>query len=89
MGKLYIQVRNWAIRNKDIRRGGVYNDPACDGKAVNHGVNIVGYGVLNGLNYWVVRNTWGHRWGLAGYFLIQRGVNKCGIEEYPAYATAY
>ena len=66
----------------------MYNDPACDGKAVNHGVVIVGWGVLNGIDFWIVRNTWGTNWGLAGYVLIQRGVNKCNIEAYPAYVVA-
>ncbi|EFX78291.1 hypothetical protein DAPPUDRAFT_320635 [Daphnia pulex] len=70
--------------------GGVYNDVACDNPTigVNHGVVVVGWGTANGIDYWIVRNSWGPGWGQAGYVFIQRGVNKCKIEENPAVITA-
>ncbi|EFX63862.1 hypothetical protein DAPPUDRAFT_334897 [Daphnia pulex] len=66
--------------------GGIYNDVACDNPAigVNHAVVVVGYGTENGIDYWIVRNSWGTGWGQWGYVFIQRGVNKCKIEQYPA-----
>lgn len=70
-----------------MNRGGVYTDPTCDTMEVNHGVVVVGYGTLDGINYWVVRNSWGRTWGLGGYILIQRGVNKCKIENYAAFVV--
>ena len=30
----------------------------------------------------VVRNSWGNKWGAAGYVLVQRGVDLCMIEGY-------
>jgi C1A family cysteine protease len=69
-------------------RSGIYNDPACDNKVVNHGVVVVGWGTLPFIGfkfpYWIVRNSWGSTWGSAGYVLMRRGVNKCNIERYPA-----
>jgi hypothetical protein len=67
-------------------RSGVYNDVACDNKAVNHAMVVVGWGTLSGIPYWIVRNSWGSGfgWGQGGYAFIQRGVNKCQIEKFPA-----
>jgi len=52
-----------------------------------HAVKIVGWGVENGADYWLVANSWGPTWGLQGYFKIARGTNHCGIEKSgPPYA---
>ena len=48
-----------------------------------HAVRVVGYGTENGVNYWLIANSWGTNWGLAGFFKIQRGVNMVNIEAYP------
>jgi C1A family cysteine protease len=63
------------------------------GTSINHGVTITGYGVLNSLEYWNVRNSWGASWGDKGYIKICKNCNKngakgqCGINMYPAYVV--
>lgn len=60
--------------------GGVYSDPACPDTIHNHAVAIVGWGTdASGIDYWIVRNSWGSDWGLGGYIYMQRGTNMCCI----------
>jgi len=45
-----------------------------------HSVKVIGYGVENGTDYWLVQNSWGKEWGLDGFFKIIRGINDCLFE---------
>ncbi|QHO49065.1 hypothetical protein HN51_001030 [Arachis hypogaea] len=60
------------------------------GTSLDHGVVVVGYGTENGVDYWLVRNSWGKNWGEDGYFKLQRNVRgtntgKCGIAMEASY----
>jgi len=57
---------------------GVLNVANCP-TDINHAITIVGWGSQNGINYWIVKNSWGTGWGENGYFRIIRGKNMCGI----------
>jgi len=61
--------------------GGIYKS-LCSTDRMNHGVLLVGYGVENGTNYWIVKNSWGEDWGEKGYIRLVRGENKCGINNF-------
>jgi hypothetical protein len=55
-----------------------------DGKSPRvggHSIEILGWGTKNNIPYWIVKNSWGLKWGLSGYFMIKRGSNECAIEE--------
>ncbi|KAG8492167.1 hypothetical protein CXB51_009611 [Gossypium anomalum] len=71
--------------------GGVFTGDC--GNSLTHAVTIVGYGTSDeGLDYWVVKNSWGKAWGENGYMRIQRNVNKqgglCGIAMKASYISS-
>mmetsp|Transcript_99088 Transcript_99088/g.296078 ORF Transcript_99088/g.296078 Transcript_99088/m.296078 type:complete len:353 (+) Transcript_99088:68-1126(+) len=75
-----------------LYRRGVWDGGFCgqSPSKVNHAVLAVGYG-HDGKDYWLVKNSWGGRWGEDGYFRIVRNKNKCGLADcasYPKMQTA-
>jgi len=46
-----------------------------------HAIVLVGWGEEKGIKYWIVKNSWGTKWGRNGYFYMLRGVNECDVEN--------
>ncbi|CAM8977540.1 unnamed protein product [Rhodiola kirilowii] len=66
---------------------GVYTSDSCgrDPMDVNHAVLAVGYGVEDGVPYWLIKNSWGSSWGDHGYFKMELGKNMCGVATCASY----
>jgi len=70
---------------------GVLSDSSCSSTVLDHAVVVVGYGTdaTTGYDYWLIRNSWGTRWGEQGYAKIRRNFNNmCGITTQPTYVVA-
>lgn len=66
---------------------GVYYEPECKNRLddLDHAVLAVGYGKLNGEEYWLVKNSWSTYWGNDGYVLMSTKNNNCGVMTTPTY----
>jgi len=68
-------------------KSGVYTSDHCGTTPndVNHAVLAVGYGVENGVPYWLIKNSWGAEWGDEGYFKMELGKNMCAVATCASY----
>jgi len=68
--------------------GGIISGTSC-GTSLDHGVLAVGYGVENGTEFYIVKNSWTSSWGEQGYVRIgvENGAGVCGIQMSAAQPT--
>ncbi|XP_044435943.1 vignain-like [Triticum aestivum] len=83
-------------------RGGLFDGP-CN-TTLGHAMTLVGYGTTGhsdpygepeGVDYWLLKNTWSTAWGEAGYMRLRRGAEAkggvCGVmleATYPIHSYA-
>ncbi|XP_068938936.1 cathepsin L2-like [Petaurus breviceps papuanus] len=82
-------------------KGGIIFEPKCKPRYTNHALLVVGYGskLVKKRNksgseenqyeekkFWILKNSWGTRWGEKGYLLIARDKNNhCGVATQAIY----
>ena len=59
-----------------LYKSGVFTG-SC-GTNLDHGVLLVGYGNMNGLDYYIMKNSWSTSWGSQGYMYMGKGVDATG-----------
>ncbi len=76
-------------------RGGVFtgdDSATCGSSLVNHAIVLVGWNDTD--NTWILRNSWGSRWGESGYMRLVRNSSNVGfaanyVVYQPAQPTCY
>ena len=63
---------------------GIYKTSSFFNNNMNelHNIEIYGWGEEKGTPYWLIRNSFGDKWGINGTAKFLRGSNHCGIESY-------
>ena len=56
-------------------KSGVFDK--CTGTKPNHAVLAIGWGKEKGVDYWLIKNSWGATWGNKGTVKVKQGT--CGI----------
>jgi len=70
--------------------GGIFSSDICSSRKTNHAVVAVGYGsdYTNGMDFFMIKNSWGTSWGLDGYVKFRRNYNNmCSVASAPYFAT--
>jgi len=73
---------------RNYSSGIISSDSGCPTE-IDHAIVAVGYGVEDGVQYYIVRNSWGTSWGEDGYVRIETsgGRGTCGINQFVYYPT--
>ena len=72
----FVQLEKEGVSDKTL------NDRGIAWMNMNHSVVIIGWGKdeKTDTKYWIVRNSYGPKWGMKGDFLVKRGNNDFGME---------
>uniref|UniRef100_A0A4W3JST0 Cathepsin L1-like n=1 Tax=Callorhinchus milii TaxID=7868 RepID=A0A4W3JST0_CALMI len=86
IGPISVLVTSNTNNFRHYKNGILYDTECTPRKPVDHGMLLVGFGEENGQKYWILKNSWGKRWGKNGYVYLARDRgNHCKIASAATY----
>jgi hypothetical protein len=77
-----------SLASFQLYKTGVYCPTGCSTTSLDHAVTAVGQQTASTGDYYIVKNSWGTGWGLAGYiWMCANHNNNCGICTHANYPT--
>lgn len=73
------QTSMYLVADFEVYKSGIYYTKSTDYIGA-HAVRIMGWGTEDGIDYWLVANSWNTNWGEQGLFRIRRGLNVLDFE---------
>ncbi|KAJ2938895.1 hypothetical protein O0L34_g17705 [Tuta absoluta] len=71
-------------KEMELYTKGIHYDSFCNfNSTVRHAVTLVGYGKHDDDDYWIIKNSWGERWGESGYFRLSAADKNCNVLQDP------
>ena len=74
-----------ALPLKDFMGGKPFDEEHEGGP--DHVVSIIGWGVEDDKEHWIIRNSWGAYWGEGGFFRVVTGKNLLQVESGVSWGT--
>ncbi|XP_074594347.1 cathepsin L-like peptidase [Brevipalpus obovatus] len=68
-----------------LYKSGILSAACPDPAEIDHGVAAVGYGTEDGVDFWIIKNSWGKDWGEQGYVRFIKGQDFCGVADWASY----
>ena len=60
-------------------------------ESTNHAIVCIGWGEEtvkeDTVKYWILKNSWGEKWGENGYFKLKKGIDMASVEAQGVYLT--
>lgn len=71
-----------------LENEGIVSREVCGNHGVDHIIELVGWKIIKGSEYWIIRNSWGTDWSDNGFAYIPLGIDCLGILDW-GFQAAY